>query len=40
MRTHLLKARCENGKLILFLRIEVDLEHVYKVELTELERDV
>ncbi|WP_457753701.1 helix-turn-helix transcriptional regulator [Thermococcus sp.] len=40
MRTHLLKASCENGKLILFLRIEVDLEHAYKVELTELERDV
>ena len=40
MRTRLLKASCENGKLILFLRVEVDLEYVYKVELTTLERDV
>jgi len=40
MRAHLLKARCENGKLILFLRVEVDLEYTYKVELSGLEKDV
>jgi len=40
MRAHILKATCENGKLILFLRVEVDLEYAYKVELSELEKDV
>jgi len=40
MRAHLLKAQCENGKIVLLLRIELDIEHAYKVELTELERDV
>ena len=40
MRAHLLNANCENGKLILFLRVEVDLEYAYKVELSELEKDV
>ena len=40
MRTYLLKANCEDGKLILFLRVEVDLEYAYKVELSELEKDV
>jgi len=40
MRAHLLKASCESGKLVLFLRVEVDLEYAYKVELSELEKDV
>ncbi|AAL82186.1 MarR family transcriptional regulator [Pyrococcus furiosus DSM 3638] len=39
-RVHLLKAECENGRLTLLIRIEIDLEHAYKVELTKLERDV
>ncbi len=40
MRTYLLKASFKNGKLTILLRVEIDLDYVYKVELTELEREI
>ncbi len=40
MRVHVLKTKCENGKLVLLLRVEIDMNSLYKHELGELERRV
>ncbi len=40
MRVHVLKTKCENGKLVLLLRVEIDMNSLYKHELGDLERKI
>lgn len=40
MRVHILRASCEEGKVVLLLRLEVNLDHVYNERLTDSEREI
>lgn len=40
MRVHILKEECENGKLVLLLKVEIELNNIHKHELGELERQI
>ncbi|WP_461864415.1 helix-turn-helix transcriptional regulator [Thermococcus sp.] len=40
MRVHVLKTKCKNGKLMLLLRVEIDMNSLYKHELGDLERKI
>lgn len=33
MRVHILKEECENGKLVLLLKVEIELNNIHKHEL-------
>ncbi len=38
MRVHILREECENGKLVLLLRVEIEMNSLHNHELGELER--
>ncbi|WP_457741466.1 helix-turn-helix transcriptional regulator [Thermococcus sp.] len=40
MRVHVLKEECENGKLVLLLRVEIEINSLHRHELGELEMQV
>ncbi|WP_456394128.1 helix-turn-helix transcriptional regulator [Thermococcus sp.] len=40
MRVRILKEECENGKLVLILKVEIEINRVHKHELSELERRI
>jgi len=40
MRVRILKEECENGKLVLLLRVEIEINSLHKHELGELERQI
>ena len=40
MRVQILKEECENGKLILLIKVEIEINKVHKHELGELERRI
>jgi len=40
MRVRILKEECENGKLVLLLRVEIEINNLSKHELGELERQI
>jgi len=40
MRVRILKEECENGKLVLLLRVEIEINSLHRHELGELERQI
>ncbi|QDA30659.1 winged helix-turn-helix transcriptional regulator [Thermococcus indicus] len=40
MRVHVLKEECENGKLVLLLRVEIEVNSLHKHELGDSERQI
>ncbi|WP_297435303.1 MarR family transcriptional regulator [Thermococcus sp.] len=40
MRVQILKEECENGKLILLIKVEIEINSLHKHELGELERRI
>jgi len=40
MRVHILKEECENGKLVLLLKVEIEINSLHKHELGESERQI
>ncbi|NJE62044.1 MarR family transcriptional regulator [Thermococcus sp. 21S7] len=40
MRVRILKEECENGKLVLLLKVEIEINSLHKHELGELERQI
>lgn len=40
MRVHILKEECENGKLVLLLKVEIEINSLHKHEPGESERQI
>ena len=40
MRVHILREECENGKLVLLLRVEIEINSLHRYGLGELERRI